>query len=198
MRTPPQSGGSVDGAIGDFEAAKREHRSRSELIREALRAYLARESPERRTGLGKTASFNLGSLSGTLRNFFAKESDILLGYLFGSQVERKTGPLSDVDIAVLLPDEVKRAEYPQKIAYLTERLISLLGTDLVDVVILNSAEPLLLYEAVMRGILVFERKPSFSSELKIKAIKRKLDSVRFRELDRIVIEKFLEMRRESP
>jgi predicted nucleotidyltransferase len=179
------------------ETAKIEHRNRSELIREALRTYLAGKSFERRSTVGKSTTFEIDSLTGTLRNFFAKEPDVILGYLFGSQVEMKAGPLSDVDIAVLLSDEVKQTKYPDKVAYLTERLISLLGTDLVDVVILNSADPLLLFEAVVRGVLVFERKSSLSTELKIKAIKRRLDSGRFRELDRIVIEKFLKDRGKS-
>lgn len=179
------------------EAAKREHRNRSELIREALRAYLGRERVERASTKARETVFEIESLTSTLRNFLTKETDVVLAYLFGSQVEGKTGPLSDVDIAVLLSDKVKRTDYPEKIMYLTERLMSLLQTDLVDVVILNHADPVLLFEVTTKGILVFERQASLSAELKLKAIKRRLDSARFRELDRIVIEKFLKERGKS-
>lgn len=177
------------------ENAKLEHRNRSELIREALRTYCVRKRSDESPVFSKDSPFRAEFLIGVLKKFFAGESSVALAYFFGSQVRQKSGPLSDIDIAVLFSSDVKQAEYSHRISGLTDRLMSLLHTDLVDLTVLNEADPLLLSEVAIEGVLVFERSPSLSTELKLKAIKRQMDSAHFRRLDRLVIEKFLEARR---
>lgn len=62
--------------------------------------------------------------------------EVILGYLFGSRVLEHFGPLSDVDVAVLLDVE---AEASVLGASLSHHLASILPNAAVDVVILNQA-----------------------------------------------------------
>lgn len=78
-------------------------------------------------------------------------------YLFGSVAEGQAGPLSDLDVGVLLAEPAARS-------YSMDRRLTLIA-DVghacrrpdVDVVILNEATPLLAYEVVGQGLLLFER-----------------------------------------
>ena len=79
-------------------------------------------------------------------------------YLFGSQATGKQGPLSDVDVAVLL--DGKKVPPKQFFSFRLE----LIGAATracrrpdVDVVILNEVSPVLKYEVVRSGRLVYER-----------------------------------------
>jgi len=75
-------------------------------------------------------------------------------YLFGSHAQGAAGPSSDIDVGVLLAARVGREEYfTLRLQYLG-RCMDLLGTDKVDLVILNDAPPILAYEVVSRGRLL--------------------------------------------
>lgn len=84
-----------------------------------------------------------------------KRHPIKAAYLFGSQSTGKTGPLSDVDIGVLLkgrPSQISRAKI------LTDVFIDLarmLHTDLIDLIDLEDAPVLLCYNITMKGRLLF-------------------------------------------
>jgi predicted nucleotidyltransferase len=57
---------------------------------------------------------------------------VVLAYLFGSQAEGTAGPLSDVDIAVLLEPQVDRERWFQVRLDLTNELMGLFHRDKVD------------------------------------------------------------------
>lgn len=61
---------------------------------------------------------------------------IAFAYLFGSSARGEEGPLSDVDVAVYLTQEKDRLTIRTK---LMEKIAKALGTDRVDVVVLNDA-----------------------------------------------------------
>jgi predicted nucleotidyltransferase len=79
--------------------------------------------------------------------------DVVSAYLFGSHAEDRAHVESDVDIRVLL----RHAAYPDESARfdarldLTSKLSIGLGSDAVDVVILNDAPPLLARRIVTTG-----------------------------------------------
>ena len=97
-----------------------------------------------------------------INNFCQDRSEIILAYLFGSQATGKTGPLSDIDLAFLVDKAlIDKAAYPYGYhAYLTSEMISLLGSNNVDVIILNDAPPLLKFQVIHRGEVIFCRSKS--------------------------------------
>ena len=74
-----------------------------------------------------------------------------LVYLFGSQPRGKAWAESDVDVAVLLGPSVPKERYGAVRAQLISELMSVFGSNDVDVVTLNQASPLLTYAGVIRG-----------------------------------------------
>lgn len=89
-----------------------------------------------------------------LEKLFRKE-EAILAYLFGSAVEEKTGPLSDIDIAVLFSEKVKRGNYFDKRLKLALRIDKILKTSEIEVICLNEAPPLLKHRAIFYGISIF-------------------------------------------
>lgn len=77
------------------------------------------------------------------------DKSVEIAYLFGSQARGDAGPLSDVDIAVLLCAHVPMSDYATFQLRLTTRLMRALKRDDVEVVILNRA-PILLQHRVIR------------------------------------------------
>jgi uncharacterized protein len=92
-----------------------------------------------------------------LTDVLSGRPEILEAYLFGSRAREHPSELSDIDVAVY----VDRARAPDPAfgyaAELTSVVITALGEDLVDVVVLNAAPPLL-YQRVLRdGMRLFAR-----------------------------------------
>lgn len=79
---------------------------------------------------------------------------VRLVYLFGSQVSRMTGPLSDVDLAVLLAREASALHVFAQL----EHLFSLaLEGQTVDLVILNQAPIELAFAVIAQGRIIYQR-----------------------------------------
>jgi predicted nucleotidyltransferase len=116
--------------------------------------------------------------------------DVIASYLFGSHASEKHGPRSDVDIAVLFDATVKRKDYGfNKLNIITD-LIELLSLNTVDVVILNSAPPLLSHEVIKKGRLLFSKDDKKLYEYTVRATTRYLDTIYLRRVqDRILHEK---------
>jgi len=91
---------------------------------------------------------------GSLAAVFARYP-VAAAYLFGSQATGATTPLSDVDIAVLLDPGLPAAGEVQ--AMLISDLMLALHRSDVDVVVLNTAPPLLKERAISRGHLLYCR-----------------------------------------
>lgn len=84
---------------------------------------------------------------------------IKLAYLFGSRATGKTGPRSDHDFAVYLDEKDPRTLADIQFA-LQSDLCRALGSDRVDVVVLNTAQsPELKYAVVRDGQLLHEEEP---------------------------------------
>ncbi len=85
---------------------------------------------------------------------------IKLAYLFGSQAGGDTGPLSDYDFAVYLDEELSEADMFEIQLELQTRLVNAIGTDNVDVAVLNTvAAPEFKYNVIKYGELLVEREP---------------------------------------
>jgi uncharacterized protein len=90
-----------------------------------------------------------------LASLFAA-NDVLFAYLFGSHAKGTTNSESDIDIAVWLADSVPEAEYAERLVRLNTELIGIFHQDAIDVVILNRAPPLLAFQVVRHGIVIYD------------------------------------------
>ena len=85
-----------------------------------------------------------------LSHALASRDEVLEAYLFGSHARGQAGPDSDIDVAVYIDKNAAREGRWGYRAELTTDLMVALGTDDVDVVVLNEA-PILLYHRVLQG-----------------------------------------------
>ena len=90
-----------------------------------------------------------------LKEVFVKRG-VVLAYLFGSQAEGRITPLSDIDIAVLLPHNLAAYDKFRAQADLIGDCGQVLKRNDVDVVVLNDTSPLLAFRVVKRGRLLYE------------------------------------------
>ncbi len=91
---------------------------------------------------------------GKMRAVVSRFPAITLAYLFGSRVGGPVGPQSDYDFAVLIEDEQTFAALRARLAH---ALAVALGTERVDVVILNRAPIELAHAVIAQGRLICQR-----------------------------------------
>jgi len=103
-------------------------------------------------------------------NKIFKKNQVILAYLFGSAVREKTGPLSDVDIAVLFSKKVKRDDYFDRRLKLASEIDRALGVYKTEVICLNESPPLLKHEAVFNGILIFTKDFNLKREFELRVL----------------------------
>lgn len=90
-----------------------------------------------------------------IRDALISRPEILEAYLFGSRARGDAQPHSDVDVAVYA-ESIPDAPFGYAAELATE-LMSALGTNDIDVVILNQAPPLLYHRVLRDGVRVFAR-----------------------------------------
>ena len=83
--------------------------------------------------------------------------EILDAYLFGSQARGDAGALSDIDIAVFIDENLAGPGPYGYDAELITDLMTELGTNDIDVVLLNRAPPLLYHRVLRDGKLLLTR-----------------------------------------
>jgi len=107
-----------------------------------------------------------------LATLFENEKNILVAYLFGSYARGYETVQSDVDIAVLV------SEVPEKpleyYLHLERKLAEALQKD-VDLVFLNDAPPLLKYQVIKYGRLLFSRGERIRIMFEVKSLSEYLD-----------------------
>ena len=103
-----------------------------------------------------------------LAAFLATQPDVIAAYLFGSLAEGRAAPHSDVDTAILFAN----ASDPLAVG---DRQLQLMGelerfTDReVDVVILNTAPPILQNQVLRHGRLLYERNQRARVDFEVRA-----------------------------
>lgn len=105
---------------------------------------------------------------------------VVLLYLHGAHARGTQGPLSDIDLAVLLEPET--AGDAQGLLALLGKLAAACGRDDVDVVILNRAGPIIKDRVVRDGRLIFAASERARLRFEASAIKEALD---FRHFSRL-------------
>jgi predicted nucleotidyltransferase len=113
-----------------------------------------------------------------LASLLEARGDILFAYLFGSQASGTTGPLSDVDVAVFTRSPIS---FDARLLMLAD-LTMFLKTDAVDLIELRDAPPLLTYEVVSSGQLLFSKDSGAQNRFEQKSFLRYFDTQHLRDV----------------
>ncbi len=120
-------------------------------------------------------SKKMNELENKLIKFFKDRNQVKFAYVFGSQAHGKTGPLSDIDMAVYIDDKIDRNEYfDLKLRTLGE-LMDYFGSNEIDLVVLNEAPPLLAHRILREGHLVFSVNEKIRLQYESKTVLKYLD-----------------------
>jgi Nucleotidyltransferase domain. len=113
----------------------------------------------------------------------AADSRVIAVYGFGSRTRNEQTSGSDVDVAVLLDSDIDLKNE----LLLRAAVVEQLRRDDVDLVILNTASPLLAWEVVTTGCRLFSRDPDRSDRFEDRTILRYLDTAYLRKLQHDLI-----------
>ncbi len=106
-----------------------------------------------------------------LEDIFKDYPYIASAYLFGSQVSGKIGPMSDVDIAILLKDNAPVGrELIHKEDYLTYKIADALQVKEVDLIELNKQGLIFVHNVLKTGKLIYDADPDFRIRFVAKVI----------------------------
>lgn len=115
-----------------------------------------------------------------LQGYLEAEAKVLALYLFGSQAEALQNPRSDVDLAILLAPEADRSRYSKyRLRFLQD--LQRFFAPRLDLVILNQVPPLLQFQILKKGKLLFDRDPDARAHLEMNILGRYYDAKRFYE-----------------
>ena len=115
---------------------------------------------------------------------------ILLAYLFGSHAAGTATSTSDIDLAVLLPgDKSSSSEFYLK---LITDIRNTIGTERFDLLLLNSASPLIQNEVVRSGIVIYARSEKEQEHFETKARLRYLYTAYLRKVQNQDLKKRVE------
>lgn len=112
------------------------------------------------------------AIEGSVRDTVAQCQSVLVGYLFGSVSAERCGPLSDVDVAVLLTPSPSSTEL---CGQLQDALCRALNSDRVDLVSLADAPSSLAYRVIRDGRCVFCRDRGARETFESDTVMRYLD-----------------------
>ncbi|MEA1904541.1 MAG: nucleotidyltransferase domain-containing protein [Candidatus Hadarchaeota archaeon] len=94
------------------------------------------------------------TLEEKIKELLGREKHVELAYLFGSAARGEAGKLSDIDVAVYLDESLTPGERFDLRLELIGKLTFLLGTDNVDLVVMNDVPILLKYNIIKEGTLL--------------------------------------------
>lgn len=112
-----------------------------------------------------------------LRERLEPQPDIQFAYLFGSSARGSDGPLSDVDIAVMIAEGGDL--YARQLGLIAS-VSGVVGSKDADVVILNSAPPALGFRVLKEGALLFSRDEPKRIEHWVRTVDQYIDMAPFR------------------
>jgi predicted nucleotidyltransferase len=107
---------------------------------------------------------------------FSEKYDIQLIYIFGSYAKGKNNKNSDLDIAVLL----KKDYNPLDKLSLIGDFIDTFKRDDIDLVILNTANPVLEHQVIKHGKLVYMKDEDIKITYEVRVLKEYMDMEYFR------------------
>jgi predicted nucleotidyltransferase len=119
----------------------------------------------------------VAALTTKLRACLETREEVLEAYLFGSAAAGSAQPHSDIDVAVYLGEPRPSGSPFGYVADLTTALMQALGTNRVDVVVLNEAPPLLYHRVLRDGVRILSRDLRATTTREGRALSRYCDFV---------------------
>lgn len=113
-----------------------------------------------------------------LGDFLSQCPEILFAYSFGSQVSGIVGPLSDMDVAVFTKEALP---FNRRMEIHSDAMKAALMAK-VDLVDLRLAPPVLAYEIVSSGQLLFSKDVDAQNDFERRAIMRYFDTAHLRNI----------------
>jgi predicted nucleotidyltransferase len=107
-----------------------------------------------------------------------KEADVVLAYAFGSFMNREAS--ADIDLAVLPGNK--------DLGDLREKICEILSTQRLDLVNLKTASPLLRFEVLRTGSLIFKKNESVENGFELSVIREYRDTAHLRKLQAGILE----------
>ena len=123
----------------------------------------------------------LDNIKTMLADYFQRQAEIEIAYIFGSIARGTESALSDIDIAILIDDQQindDKFRYGYKAEILAD-LMKTLKTNNVDLVILNEANTLLRHRVLYHGKLIYSKNEKKRIEFQTNTIDKYID---FKEL----------------
>lgn len=105
------------------------------------------------------------------------DENIIFAYIFGSYAKNKLRKDSDLDLAVYLQNDIDTYDYLDMKRRLTEKL-----KREVDLIILNTAPPLLRYEIYKNNILLYTHSKTRESRYKVETLFQYSDMKKYLDL----------------
>jgi predicted nucleotidyltransferase len=148
------------------------------------------------TGILSGMKLSLEELKEKLAGFFRMKEEVSLAYLFGSSLQGKSGKDHDIDIGLFLNPRLYESldegnPYGYKAEMIVE-LMNLLKYDLIDLVILNKCTPVLAYQVIHHGTLLFARSEKTRIQFELTSLKRHADTKHLRNIKRVYSGKRIE------
>ena len=112
---------------------------------------------------------------GRLQSFFAGQRKVRLAYLFGSYGKGTEGPLSDIDIAVFLKNNLSKHDRQETQLELLGEISSIVNTDRLDLVVMNDCPVELNYEIIKHGKILNVKDEGERVDLESMILSRYLD-----------------------
>lgn len=110
---------------------------------------------------------------------------ITLIILFGSEASGRSSKDSDIDLGILFDKPPSNAREEKVL----EDFIHLFRTDRLDIVVLNHASPLLLFQVATKGKPVYEKARGNFLRFSITVYKRYWENNKFRRLKEVFLER---------
>lgn len=121
-------------------------------------------------------------LQSQLKKYFLKQKGITTVVLFGSHAKGRSHSKSDVDLAVLFNSKISPRHFFDKSLKISCDLMKVLNCDRVDVIVLNTATPVLKNQIYKYGVSIFCKNPVESIRFKARAILEYLDMLPIRKV----------------
>lgn len=126
---------------------------------------------------------------------WASDDELAAVYLFGSRATGQAHSRSDVDLAVVLEPRLDASRRFRKRLELMADACSHLGTDAVDVIVLEDSPSVLAHRVLRSGRVIADRDPQRRVSVAEAVLRRYFDEARLREtLDRALAERVREGR----
>lgn len=103
-------------------------------------------------------------------NILKDEPEVVGAYLFGSQAKGQAGPMSDIDLGLILASNLSVKERDAIIKALFVKLSIALETNDVDILDLRTASVFLRYKAMFDGRLLFSKDQGLLNRLSFEAM----------------------------